>query len=205
MKPVSNQQTDAELFARFANGDETAFREVVNRYKNGLYIFLRRFLNHQDLIDDVFQETFLQVHQSADTFQIERRLRPWLYTIAANKARDLLRSRARKPAVQLTTLDEDTSVDQLWDNLMSHSETADDIFDREQQSLLVRKVVSQLPDHLRQIIILAYFNHLSYKEMAQTLDIPLGTVKSRLHSAVAHFAREFRELNNTEERNDNGR
>ena len=61
MKPVLNKQTDAELLARYAVGEETAFREIVSRYKNGLYIFLKRFLNNHDLIEDVFQETFLQL------------------------------------------------------------------------------------------------------------------------------------------------
>ena len=115
---------------------------------------------------------------------------------------DLLRSQARRPAIQLTESNDETNLSQLWDNLMSHNNTAEDIYDRKQQAESVRKIIAQLPDHLRQILILAYFKQLSYKEMAQVLDIPLGTVKSRLHSAVAHSAQEFRELSCPPERND---
>ena len=67
MDPVLNKQTDAELLARFGEGDEDAFREIVNRYKNGLYAFLKRFINQQDLVEDVFQETFLQLFMSMDS------------------------------------------------------------------------------------------------------------------------------------------
>ena len=91
MKPVSNKPTDAELLASYEEGDEAAFHEIVNRYKNGLYAFLRQFLNRHDLVEDVFQETFLQLFTSRASFDVSRPLRPWLFTIAANKAKDALR------------------------------------------------------------------------------------------------------------------
>jgi RNA polymerase sigma-70 factor (ECF subfamily) len=93
MKSDSKKPTDAELLAQFAEGDEAAFRELVNRYKNGLYAFLKQFLNHQDMVEDAFQETFLQLFTSRDSFDTSRPLRPWLFTIAANKAKDALRKR----------------------------------------------------------------------------------------------------------------
>jgi len=182
----------------FQAGDETAFAQLVKRYEKELYNFLVRFLSQPGLAEDVFQETFLQVHISAATFQTNRRLRPWLYTIAANKARDLLRSRTRRPTVQLTGLDDETGSSQLWDNLLREETTAEDIFAKEQQKQVVRQVVGRLPDHLREILILAYFNQLSYKEIAEVLDIPLGTVKSRLHAAVANFARHYSQASEKE-------
>jgi RNA polymerase sigma-70 factor (ECF subfamily) len=83
--------SDAELLARYTAGEEAAFREIVSRYKNSLYAFLRQFLNRHDLVEDVFQETFLQLFSSRDSFDTSRPLRPWLFTIAANKAKDALR------------------------------------------------------------------------------------------------------------------
>ena len=77
--------SDSELLSRFRDGDEDAFREIVDRYKNSLYAFLRQFLNRHDLVEDVFQETFLQLFASRDSFDTSRPLRPWLFTIAANK------------------------------------------------------------------------------------------------------------------------
>ena len=76
MEPVLKNLTDAELLIRYANGDERAFRIIVNRYKNSLYAFLKRFLNQHDLIEDVFQETFLQLFTSHESFDTNRPLRP---------------------------------------------------------------------------------------------------------------------------------
>ena len=104
MNPVTNKPTDAELFAQFSNGDEAAFQEIVSRYKNSLYIFLKRFLNKTDLIDDVFQETFMQLFTSRESYDISRPLQPWLFTIAANKAKDTLRKEQRKSTIPIGTI-----------------------------------------------------------------------------------------------------
>ena len=185
------QISDEQLLAVFRAGDESAFARLVQRYEKELYNFLVRFLGRQSAAEDVFQETFLQVHISVDSFKTDRRFRPWLYTIAANKARDLQRQWTRRPTIQLTAIDDETGPSQLWDNLLQDDTTAADVLEQKQQKEVVQKVVSQLPDALREILILAYFNQLSYKEMAEVLDVPLGTVKSRLHAAVAKFAKEY--------------
>src|SRR3972149_4397335 len=104
MKPILEKPNDDELLTHFVEGDEAAFREIVSRYKNGLYAFLRQFLNRHDLVEDVFQETFLQVFTSRDSFDVNRPLRPWLFTIAANKAKDALRKWQRTAAVPIGTI-----------------------------------------------------------------------------------------------------
>jgi len=106
MKPALEKQTDAQLLARYAAGDEAAFREIVNRYKNSLYAFLKRFLNRSDLLEDVFQETFLQLFTSRDSYDTSRSLRPWLFTIAANKAKDALRKQQRTAALSIGNIAE---------------------------------------------------------------------------------------------------
>jgi RNA polymerase sigma-70 factor (ECF subfamily) len=78
---------DMKVTRRYATGEEGAFRELVNQYQDDVYTFLRRLLNRSDLVDDVFQETFIQLYVSRNTFDPSRPLRPWLFTIAANKAR----------------------------------------------------------------------------------------------------------------------
>ena len=168
-----DQITDEQLLAFFINGDESAFAQLVKRYEKELYNFLLRFLGQPSLAEDIFQETFLQVHLSAHSFVTTRRFRPWLYTIASNKARDLLRSRARRPAGQLSTPDENDDIGNLWDCLLADHTTAEDVYIKKQQKELVREIVNELPDNLRQILILAYFSQLSYQEMADVLEIPL--------------------------------
>ncbi len=196
--------SDEQLVELFRSGNEDAFGRLVRRYERELYNFLLKFLGKSASAEDIFQETFLQVHLSANTFESGRRFRPWLYTIAANKARDLLRSQARRPTVQLTPPDDDTDIAQLWEGLLQDTTTPEQQLQVKQRQEFVREVVGQLPDHLREILILAYFNQLSYKELSDVLGIPLGTVKSRLHSAVTHFARLYRELSPDPERIENG-
>jgi RNA polymerase sigma-70 factor (ECF subfamily) len=186
--------SDAELLDRSAAGDEGAFREIVNRYKNGLYAFLRNFLNRQDVIEDVFQETFLQLFTSSESFDPTRPLRPWLYTIAANKAKDALRKMQRTAAVPIGTMteSEDMSFGDMLNVLGSEEERPFEGLERDETASNVRRVVSNMPDNLREILVLAYFNKFSYKQMAQVLSIPIGTVKSRLHTAVGRFSKDWK-------------
>ena len=189
-----NELTDAELFSRFAAGEEAAFRGIVNRYKQGLYAFLKRFLNRSDLVEDVFQETFLQLFISRDSFDSTRSLRPWLFTIAANKARDALRKQQRTATATIGTItkSEEMSFDEMLDALTSDSTAPFDELQRNEAASLVRAVIANMPENLREILVLAYFNKFSYKQMAQILSIPIGTVKSRLHTAVGRFAKDWK-------------
>ena len=198
------QISDEQLVELFRSGSEDAFAQLIRRYERELYNFLLKFLGQSASAEDIFQETFLQVHLSAASFESGRRFRPWLYTIAANKARDLLRSQARHPTVQLTPIDDDTDIGQLWDGLLKDTTTPQQQLQLKQKQEFVRRVIEQLGEHLREILILAYYNHLSYKELSEVLAIPLGTVKSRLHSAVTQFGRLYHELSADPERIENG-
>ncbi|MBN2209989.1 MAG: sigma-70 family RNA polymerase sigma factor [Sedimentisphaerales bacterium] len=185
-------QTDEQLLSDYRKGNEQAFMALTRRYERELYNFLLRFLGKSAQAEDVFQETFLQVHLSVDSFDASRRFRPWLYTIAANKARDLLRKQSRHGTVQVTGVEEGDEAS-FWDMMLQDSTTPDAILDQKQQTQAVRQIVAQMPEHLREILLLAYYNQMAYKDMAEALKIPLGTVKSRLHSAVAAFGRLWHE------------
>ncbi len=188
--------TDEQLMASLQNGDEDAVNTLIKRYEKELYNYLVRFMNQPNLAEEAFQETFLQVYLSADSFDSSRRFKPWLYTIATNKARDILRSQSRRPAVNLSIAQENEDFSSLWENLMADNETPVDILERQQTRELVRQVVAQMPENLRQILVLSYFKHMPYKEIADMLNIPLGTVKSRLHTAVSNFAAGFKKVMN---------
>jgi len=194
MKARFDQQSDAELLQRYAAGEEAAFREIVNRHKNGLYTFLKRFLNRQDLIEDVFQETFLQLFTSRDSFDTSRPLRPWLFTIAANKAKDALRKQRRTAAIPIGTImeAEEMSFDDVLNTLSFDSTMPYEELEKSEIALQVREVIATMPDNLCEILDLAYFQKFSYKQMAQILSIPMGTVKSRLHTAVGRFAKDWK-------------
>ncbi len=194
MSPFSNKQTDADLLDKYAAGDEAAFREIVNRYKNGLYAFLRNFLNQHDLIEDVFQETFLQLFNSRESFDTSRPLRPWLFTIAANKAKDALRKQQRTAAISVGSIadSQDMSFDDVLNALAADETMPYEELEDSEIATQVRQVIANMPENLREILILAYFNKFSYKQMAQILSIPIGTVKSRLHTAVGRFAKDWK-------------
>jgi RNA polymerase sigma-70 factor (ECF subfamily) len=186
--------TDAELLQHYMQGDEAAFREIVGRYKNSLYAFLKQFLNRTDLVEDVFQETFLQLFTSRKSFDPERPLRPWLFTIAANKAKDALRKSQRTSAVPIGAISEsqDMSFDEMLNSLDADNVVPYDELERNETAAQVNEVIAGMPENLREILVLSYFNKFSYKQMADVLSIPIGTVKSRLHTAVARFAKDWK-------------
>jgi RNA polymerase sigma-70 factor, ECF subfamily len=185
-----NGKTDEELLSAYRGGERASFSALVERYRRELFHFLVRFLSDRAAAEDIFQETFLQVHQSADQFDPQRRFRPWLFTIAANKARDLMRSQARRPTnpLQATISPNDDEGGQFIDLMEASEPMPGEAMEREELQKVVQATVEGMPDHLREILLLSYFHQFPYKEISDILGIPLGTVKSRLHAAVAYFA-----------------
>jgi len=185
-------ESDETLAIRSRQGDLAAFETLIQRYRQEMLRFLVRFLRDRHAAEDVFQETFLQIHQSLDSFDTDRSFRPWLFTIAANKARDHLRRHRRQPTLSLSASvpqDHDADAEQsftdlLRDDLPLPEQTASEA----EMSELVGSVVASLPDHLREVLVLAYFHQFAYRQIAEMLGVPLGTVKSRLHAAVGTFA-----------------
>lgn len=197
------QRTDEQLLRDYRQGDTEAFRSLIARHQEDLLRFLVRLTGDRQAADDIFQETFLQVHISADTFDPARRFKPWLFTIAANKARDLLRKRVRRQEVDISAPvsrdggDEggQTFVDLMKVNVPPPEEGLEAL----ERDEMVQRAIDRMPLALREILLLAYFQRLSYAQIADELQIPLGTVKSRLHSAVAAFARHWKSISNGSE------
>jgi len=189
--------SDEMLLANYRRGDRGSFQKLVERYQRELFHFLVRFLGDRAAAEDVFQETFLQVHQSADQFDPSRRFRPWLFTIAANKARDLIRSQARRPTnpLQASINPGDDDSGEFMDLMSSVEDPPDEPMQRAELQQSVQKAVASMPEHLREILLLSYFHQFPYKQISDILEIPLGTVKSRLHAAVAHFADRWKAMN----------
>lgn len=179
--------SDEELLTQFRRGQTEAFGALVRRYERELFGYLKRYLGDAALADDVFQNTFLQVYTKIAQYEEGRTVRPWLYTIATNQAIDALRRQNRHPAISLDQHREmsgDGEVHALLDLLEARSECPGDRVQGEELRERVRASVDGLPDFLRQVVILAYFQGLRYREIADILGIPVGTVKSRLHAAL---------------------
>jgi RNA polymerase sigma-70 factor, ECF subfamily len=193
------ERSDEKLIEAYIEGDRAAFEELMQRYRNELLHFLTRFLGSRAAGEDVFQETFLQIHLSAETFDSSRRFKPWLFTIAANKARDYHRKHHKRQPLSLSAPMGDEAEGQQYVDLMEADLPSPDepVLDAE-RSRLVKQVVDSMPSHLREILLLSYFQRMSYNQIAEALEIPLGTVKSRLHTAVATFASAWKHARQTE-------
>lgn len=195
-RPAGDEtRSDEQLLAEFVSGGEAAFEDLVRRYGRELFQFVSRFVRNGATAEDIVQETFVQVHQSAEGFDPDRRFRPWLFTIAANKARDHLRAKARKREVALSLPggnEGDGEPISYLDFMSDKRASPGDALEEDEQRQIVRAIVSRMPDHLREVLVLGYYQRFPYREIAEVLAIPLGTVKSRLHAAVSHFGHAYR-------------
>ena len=185
--------SDEELLARLRAGDRDRFGELVRRYERELFGYLRRYTGNEDLAADVFQNTFTQVFLKIGQYEIGRAARPWLYTIATHQAIDALRKRNRRADMRGDTVvagdaNAPGPARPLIELLEAREPGPDDHAEAAELRQAVRTAVDGLPDLLREVVALAYFQGLKYQEIADVLDIPLGTVKSRLHAALAKLA-----------------
>lgn len=184
----ADRTSDEQLLVRIQDGERDLFGTLVRRYERELYGYLRRYLGDADLAADVFQNTWTQVYVKIAQYQPGRPARPWLYAVATNQAIDALRRRSRRADSRTDPLvagdagsDARPGFELLADPGAGPTEHAETAETRQR----VRDAVDKLPGVMRQVVILAYFQGLRYQEIADIMDIPLGTVKSRLHAALA--------------------
>jgi RNA polymerase sigma-70 factor (ECF subfamily) len=192
-----DRMTDEELLGRIRKGDRDAFPVLVRRYERELYGYLKRYVGRTDLAEDVFQNTFLAIFRKIKYYEPGRAAKPWLYTIATHQAIDAMRRRGRRPdlfvqeaAVTDGRGDDDGGM--LDRNPGRMPDPAEQAADREQADD-VRDAVDALPELFKQVILLAYFQGLKYQDVAEALEIPVGTVKSRLNAAVTRLGDLWRE------------
>ncbi len=187
--------TDEELFGRVRAGDDAAaFESLVHRYEHELFSYLRRYLGSAEMAEDVFQATFLQVHLKRENFEDGRRFRPWLYTIATNQAIDAQRRNRRHRMVSLDhRTGGDDDIGSLVEMLSGNEQTADKKMEDEEAKNWVRSAVDELADPLKSALTLVYHQGMKYREAADVLGIPVGTVKSRLHAALLKLNESWQE------------
>lgn len=183
--------TDEELLRRFVeNSDRSSFEFLLGRYRHEMYNYLRRYLGNDELAEDAFQLAFLRVYQKADKFDLNRRFRPWLYGVATNQAIDLQRKCNRQAHQSLDwTSDEDQS------RGTSHAAAIPDHRQGDKDELVeaefrerMRASINEVGEPGRSALELIYLQGLSYRDAAESLEVPVGTVKSRVHSAIRKLA-----------------
>ena len=172
---VPSSEGDAEerrLIDRSATGDQEAFRQLVLRYHRLVINVAFRALGELSLAEDVAQDVFIKVYKALPTYRHDKPFKHWLHRVAANAVTDALRR--RRPIVSLDNM-EQPPASGLWD--------PPDVAARHDLQRAVRHAIANLPSHYRDTIALQAFGELSYEEIARALDIPLGTVMSRLNGA----------------------
>jgi RNA polymerase sigma-70 factor (ECF subfamily) len=164
-------RSDEDLMAAVASGDEAALAALIDRYATSVHAYLFRHSGNREDADDLLQETWVRVARSARSFDTARRFRSWIDGIATHLARDLFRRRiTRERALR---------------DLATRSPAASgaDPVDRRE----LRERIAELPENMRSVLLLRYYEGMSEAEMAEVLEIPRGTVKSRLHAALCRL------------------
>jgi len=172
---------DRDLIACAQQGDRQAFAELIMRHQNSIVSMLYHMCGDMHLAEDAAQEAFVRVWQNLQRYQAQHAFRSWLYRIAANAALDSLRR--ERPALDLDDLP-------LSDPGASPEQAAE----ANQRAQQVRQAIAHLSPPLRLVLVLREYQELAYQEIAETLDIPLGTVMSRLNSARSQLRQELRSL-----------
>ncbi len=184
-----DQTTDEVLLSRYRDEGRTAdFDALVHRYERELFRYLARYTGDAALAEDVFQNTFLQVHLKRALYEDGRPVRPWLYSIATHQAVDALRKVGRHPTISLDQRGGSSGESEpsaLVDLLVGGDLGPLAELQGEERKRWVTSAIEKLPEALKQTLILAYFQDLKYREIADIQKIPVGTVKSRLHAALA--------------------
>ncbi|QDV26154.1 RNA polymerase sigma factor [Aureliella helgolandensis] len=179
--------SDEDLLRAFVlQHDRLSYETLVRRYQHEIYNYLRRYLADDDLAEDAFQLTFVRVFKKAEQFDLTRRFRPWLYGIATHQAIDLQRRGSRRALQSL-----DASFGETDSRAYSHAAAIPDHRVPSQDVLVeaefrgqMRDAVAEVGEPGRSALELIYLQGLSYRDAADSLGVPVGTVKSRVHSAI---------------------
>jgi RNA polymerase sigma-70 factor (ECF subfamily) len=171
MPKQTAKEIDYALIRAIQSGDMVAFNTMVDRYKSRLMNVIGRMLSSQEEAEDIVQETFVRVYQHRQSFNFQHCFSTWIYTIALNLARNELRKRKKFKFFEISDMQGNEAEISVDPELPSN-------FPK-----LLEKAVKDLPDKYRAAFILRDVQELPYNEVAEVLDVPLGTVKSRVNRA----------------------
>jgi RNA polymerase sigma-70 factor (ECF subfamily) len=175
LNPEQAPVSDAELLRQIAGGDEAALAALYDRYKSILFSLILRILHSQSEAEDILQDVFIQVWKKASDFD-EERGRPftWLVTLSRSRAIDRLRQLGSR---ERTAVEASRDVPDVWIDAESDAI-------KSEQGAVVRSALAELPEEQRRTLLLAYFEGLTQTEIAERLNAPLGTVKTRMRSGM---------------------
>jgi RNA polymerase sigma-70 factor (ECF subfamily) len=184
--PPSSGDTDLMLVERTVAGDQKAYELLVLKYQRRIERLIGRMVRDTDLIEDIAQETFIRAYRALSQFRGEAQFYTWLYRIAVNTAKKALVDLKRDPVVSESALrggnddDEETSG---VENELTSAETPETVLAAKEIAATVNSAMEALPEELRQAVTLREIEGLSYEEIAEVMNCPIGTVRSRIFRA----------------------
>ncbi|MFH1842467.1 MAG: RNA polymerase sigma factor [bacterium] len=179
---LGHDVNDDELMHGIAAGDENAFRLLVKRWERPVFAFLFHMLQVVDEAEDLCQETFIRVHKQAGRYRPEGKFKSWLFRIAGNLARSLLRRRKILRWVRFDAVQHDQQ---------SSSSAPDRDLEQKQLQQIVRRALARLPDRQREAVVLRRYQDMSYREIAETLGTTSAAVESLLQRAATALRRDL--------------
>ena len=198
---MSAADADAALIERIKQGDPRAFEMLVVKYQRRIERLIGRMVRDVDLVPDIAQETFIRAYRAIPQFRGDSAFYTWLYRIAVNTAKKALVELKRDPLVSesaLSSRDEDDETSRV-ENELSDGETPDALLASKEIAVAVNAAIEALSEDLRQAITLREVEGLSYEEIAEVMNCPIGTVRSRIFRAREAIATRLRPLLDTRE------
>jgi RNA polymerase sigma-70 factor (ECF subfamily) len=193
---MTQADADALLVERVKRGDSKAFEMLVVKYQRRVERLIARMVRDQDLVMDIAQETFIRAYRALPQFRGESAFYTWLYRVAVNTAKKALADMKRDPLVlessRVSTDDDDET--SLLENVLSDDATPDAVLASKQLANTVNAAVDALSEDLRQAITLREIDGLSYEEIAEMMNTPIGTVRSRIFRAREAISQKLRPL-----------
>lgn len=177
---TENAKNDFQLVLKAKEGSQKAFADLMQRYKDSIYFMSLKMVNNKEDAMDITVETFAKAFEKLDKYQPEYAFSTWLFRVATNNCIDFLRKK------KLNTVSIDNMIDEDDDRPMqikADTLNPEESSIKKQQSEELKLLVESLPPRYRNLLTLRYFDELSYEEIAQQLDLPLGTVKAQLFRA----------------------
>ncbi len=186
MGKCGTMTSDEELVARATAGDHDAFAQLVTRWERPIYALAYRTLRREEEARDVVQDAFLRAYRGLKGFKGEAKFSSWLYRITLNLCRDWMRKERRAPVAQVP---EGIDPLDLADQQAAPTESVEDLVARREMSAAVQLAMADLPEEQRMAIMLKEYHGLTFQEIAEMLDCPLSTVKTRLYQGLSVLRR----------------
>ncbi|WP_428330688.1 RNA polymerase sigma factor [Mucilaginibacter sp.] len=178
---TENAKNDFHLVVRARTGDQKAYADLMHRYKDSIYFMVLKMVNNKEDAMDLTVETFAKAFEKLEKYQPDYAFSTWLFRVATNNCIDFIRKKKLNTMSIHGMMDEDGEEKQLQikADVLNPEETSI----KKQQTQELKLLIESLPPRYRNLITLRYFDELSYEEIAQQLDLPLGTVKAQLFRA----------------------